>query len=713
MEEELGCCPRQLESPTRRSTYLFLNVAFEEETRLLRMINRAIKLLGDLHDGLRRTEQVYMVLVAVVIGLLGGLCAVGFRQLIQILNRVAWHESRYTLEYLYGLPIWWKILAPAAGGLIVGLITHRFAREARGHGVPEVMEAVALHGGRIRPRVVLAKMLASGVSIASGGSVGREGPIVQIGAALGSTLGQWLKIDQRRLRTLVGCGAAAGIAATFNAPVAGALFAVEIILGDFGVSQFSPIVISSVMGTVVSQYFLGDFPAFAVPAYSLVHAFELVAYATLGLLAGLAALAFTRTLYAAEDFFDKVRIYPPIRTLIGGAMIGIIGVWLPQVFGVGYETINDALQGNMVWYFMLLLVVFKILAVSITIGSGGSGGIFAPSLFIGAMLGGAVGTVVHTIWPASTAGAGAYALVGMGAVVAAGTHAPITAILIIFELTGDYKIILPLMISCITATLLATRMQTASIYTLKLLRRGIDIHKGKDVNVLQSVPVREEMRSDAVTVSPEAPLVALLSKFIEHPGSTLFVTDDDNHLLGIVTSDDIRPLIRDAASLETLVIAEDVMTAQDFPTVSPDDSLAHVMRFLGSYRGEVAVLQRERLVGVIWPEDVIQRYNTEIFKRDMARSMVSAVNGESAVVTAVEDTAVAEIPVPAQFIGRSIRDLDIRKNFGVSVLMVKQSTAGGQEKLQTTPSADYTFRQDDVMLVMGPNEELRRLKGGR
>lgn len=677
------------------------------------MINRAIKLLRDLHDGLRRTEQVYMVLVAVVIGLLGGLAAVGFRQLIQILNRVAWHESQYTTEYLYGLPIWWKILAPAAGGLIVGLITHRFAREARGHGVPEVMEAVALKGGRIRPRVVAAKMVASGVSIASGGSVGREGPIVQIGAALGSTLGQWLKIDQRRLRTLVGCGAAAGIAATFNAPVAGALFAVEIILGDFGVSQFSPIVISSVMGTVVSQYFLGDFPAFAVPAYSLVHAFELLAYAALGLLAGLAALAFTRTLYAAEDFFDKVRIYPPIKTLIGGAMIGIIGVWLPQVFGVGYETINDALQGNMVWKFMLLLVVFKILAVSITIGSGGSGGIFAPSLFIGAMLGGAVGTVVHTIWPASTAGAGAYALVGMGAVVAAGTHAPITAILIIFELTGDYKIILPLMISCITATLLATQMQTASIYTLKLLRRGIDIHKGKDVNVLQSVLVREEMRSDPVVVTPEAPLVALLSKFIEHPGSTLFVTDDDNHLLGIVTPDDITPLIRDAASLETLVIAEDILTAQDFPTVSPDDSLAHVMKFLGSYRGEVAVLEQGRLVGVIWPQDVIQRYNTEIFKRDMARSMVSAVSGESAVVTAVEDTAVAEIPVPAHFIGRSIRDLDIRKNFGVSVLMVKQSTAGGEEKLQTTPSADYTFRQDDVMLVMGPNEELRRLKRGR
>jgi CIC family chloride channel protein len=676
------------------------------------MIHRLSTFLRQLHDALRQTEQVYMVLVAVVIGLLGGLCAVGFRLLIQLLNRVAWGEGQYTLEYLYNLPFWWKIAAPAVGGLIVGLITYRFAREARGHGVPEVMEAVALKGGRIRPRVVIAKMFASGISIASGGSVGREGPIVQIGSALGSTIGQWLKIDPRRLRTLVGCGASAGIAATFNAPVAGALFAVEIIVGDFGVSQFSPIVISSVAGTVVSQHFLGDFPAFEVPAYSFVHAFELFAYAALGLLAAVVALVFVRTLYAAEDLFDRVPIFPPVRTLVGGAMIGIIGIWLPQVFGVGYEAINEALHGSMVWKFMLLLVVFKIVAVSLTIGSGGSGGIFAPSLFIGAMLGGAVGTVVHTVWPASTAGAGAYALVGMGAVVAAGTHAPITAILIIFELTGSYEIILPLMISCIIATLLATRMQKASIYTLKLLRRGIDIHKGKDANVLQSVSVREEMRSEVVTVSPDAQLVVLLSRFIEHPGSTLFVTDEDEDLLGIVTADDIRPIMREAESLEALVIAEDVMVVRDFPTVSPNDTLAHVMKYLGSYRGEVAVMEQGRLVGAIWPGDVIERYNTEVFKRDMAHSMVSAVQGDSAVVPAVENTAVAEVPAPASFVGKSIRALGVRENYGVSVLMIKQTSETGDEALQTTPSPDYAFRQDDVLLVMGPSEELRRWKSG-
>ncbi len=667
-----------------------------------------------MHDALRQTEQIYMVLVSVVIGLLGGLCAVGFRLLIRLLNNVFWREGQYTTEYLYSLPFWWKILAPTVGGAIVGFIIYRFASEAKGHGVPEVMEAVAVRGGRIRPRVVIAKMFASGVSIASGGSVGREGPIVQIGSALGSTLGQWLKIDQQRLRTLVGCGAAAGIAGTFNAPVAGALFAVEIILGDFGVAQFSPIVISSVAATVVSHRFLGDFPAFEIPSYSLVHANELFAYAGLGILAGLVALAFIRALYKSEDLFDALRLNQVVKASIGGAMIGTVGIWFPHIFGVGYEAINEALNGTMIWYFMALLVIVKIGAVSVTIGSGGSGGIFAPSLFIGAMLGGAVGTVVHNLWPTATADPGAYALVGMGAVVAAGTHAPITAIVIIFELTNEYKVILPLMISCIIATLLATRVQRSSIYTVKLLRRGIDIYKGRAVNVLEAIPVREVVRQDIVTVSPEEHVGAVVAKLMDHAGTTLFVTDEDDMLEGVITADQIRPVMSDAASLDALLIAQDVMVAGDYPAAAPDDSLADVMRHLGMYRGEIPVLDNGRLVGLVWPKDVIERYNTEIFKRDMARSMVSAVSPESKTefVPAANGAIVAEVPIPTLFVGKTIRELDIRKNFGVSVLMIKQIAGDGSEQLKPTPDADYTFGYGDVVLVMGNNDGIRRLRTG-
>jgi CIC family chloride channel protein len=678
------------------------------------MLKATIDWLRDAHRRARQTEHAYMIVVAVVIGLGGGLVTVAFRLLIEWVNVFAWGEGPVTLAHLAALPWYWKLAAPAAGGLLVGLITWRFAPEAKGHGVPEVMEAVALRGGRIRPRVVLGRMFASAVCIGTGGSVGREGPIVQVGSALGSTIGQWLNVDRRRMRTLVGCGAAAGIAGTFNAPVAGALFALEIILGDFGVAQFSPIVISSVAATVVSRHYLGDFPAFEVPAYSLVHPSELFAYAALGIAAGLVAIAYIRTLYKVEDGFDRLRIPALSKAVIGGALIGSIGLLAPQVFGGGYEPITQALLGDLTWKFMLALVVLKIIAVSITIGSGGSGGVFAPSLFIGAMLGGAAGTVATLIWPTATAGTGAYALVGMGAVVAAATHAPITAILIIFEMTGDYKIILPLMISCIIATLLAMRLQRASIYTMKLLRRGVDVHRGRAINVLQHVLVREAMRRDFVTVSPEQGLASLISTYVDHPGTTMFVVDENGELEGIITADQIGPVMRDPAVFGSLIIAEDVMIESDFPRVSANDSLADVMKHLSAYRGEVPVMESGQLVGTIWPEDVISRYNTEVFKRDMAGSMAAAVSRDasSELMPATGDAVVGEVTVPPDFYGKTIRELDIRQAYSASVLVIKQTTSDEEERVITSIDPDYAFVPGDVVLVLTSSAGLRRLRLG-
>ena len=664
------------------------------------------------HLFLKYTEHSYMVLVAIVIGLLGGLGAVGFRECIRLFQTVAWQTDSVTLEYLRGLPIYWKVLAPAVGGLIVGLIIVRFAAEAKGHGVPEVMEAVALRGGRIRPRVVIAKLLASGVCIASGGSVGREGPIVQIGSAIGSSVGQWLGVGERRLRTLVGCGAAAGIAATFNAPVAGALFAVEIILGDFGVTQFSPIVISSVTATVVSRHFLGDFPAFEVPSYSLASPFELFAYGALGIIAGLVALVFVRGLYRAEDLFDALRFPAVLKPAVGGALIGVIAIRFPEIFGVGYEAINEALSGGLGWKLLLILVLVKILAVSLTIGSGGSGGIFAPSLFIGAMTGGAVGTVVHSLWPDASGSPGAYALVGMGAVVAAGTHAPITAIVMIFELTGDYKIILPLMISCIIATLLATRVQKASIYTLKLLRRGVDIRGGYSANVLGQLKTRDAMRTEAAEVRRADHLMPVFSRFVERPGDTVFVTDADHRLSGLITIDDIRPLMTDPESVRGLVIAEDMMRESGFPIFGPDDPLDEVMRRFGRYRFMAPVVDDGRLVGTLWPQDVIEAYNAEILKRDMASTMAGTVgNGPSArALPGVRGMSLAEVPVPVSFFGKSLGSLDIRRKFGVNLLLIKLKSSDGEKIIDELPSAGYVFQEGDVMLVLGSEQHLERFE---
>jgi len=662
-----------------------------------------------------QSHHTMMILLAVVVGLLGGLCAVGFRKFIHFVQVQVWQMPEFTLDGVRAHPHWYVILVPAVGGLVVGLIVHFFAREAKGHGVPEVMEAVMLRGGRIRARVVAAKLVASGICIGTGGSVGREGPIVQIGSAVGSSIGQLLNLGERRLRTLVACGAAAGIAATFNAPIAGTLFAAEVILGDFAPSLLTPIVISSVAATVVSHHFFGDMPAFLIPGYSLVNPWELVIYAVLGLISGLMALLFVKVLYSAEDFFDGPlgRIPIPLRATLGGILIGVLALRFPEIMGVGYEAIEMALHEELVWHTLLLLAGVKILAVSLTIGSGGSGGIFAPSLMIGAMIGGALGVGVHALWPGATASSGAYALVGAGAVVAASTHAPLTALMIIFELTNDYKIILPLMISCVIATMLATRLNDASIYTMKLLRRGLDIFKGRTLDVLSDLRVREVMRESDGTTSPASPMIELVSQFIENRYNSLFVVDHEDLLLGIITFDDLRPFITKSGRISQLVIAHDIMHVSNYPMVGPDDGLDSVMRQLGRYRYEVPVVDQGKLVGTILAEDVIDRYNTEMFKREMASSMATSLQeaGGFTPMPGVSGVSLAEITVPSSFIGCSCAELDLRNSYGVTVLLVKSGDGGDQKMAGKAPDARYVFTSEDVFLAMGSPASLNRLRG--
>jgi len=311
-------------------------------------------------DRIKMAEHTFMVILAVIIGLVTGYGALGLRYLIHLIEVISTGHAQYSLDVVANLPWYQKLLMPAIGGLIVGPIVSFFSREVKGHGVPEVMESIALRNGLIRPRVVIAKILASSICIGSGGSSGREGPIVQIGSAIGSTLGQWLQVSKDKMRTLVAAGAAGGIAAAFNAPVAGALFAVEIIFGDFGVMQFSPIVTSSVTATVVSRHYLGDFPAFIVPKYALVTPWELFFYAGMGLLAGIAGLLFIKLLYGLEDFFDGWKFPEYMKPALGGLLVGAMGIYVPAIFGVGYEGINRALMGHLSWEFLLLLLLLKI-----------------------------------------------------------------------------------------------------------------------------------------------------------------------------------------------------------------------------------------------------------------------------------------------------------------------------------------------------------------
>jgi CIC family chloride channel protein len=379
-----------------------------------------------IHD-LVFAEDTVLVSLAIIIGFLAGLGAWGFLELINFF-RLSWQPWGAYSGFVVGDITTLLIpLVPALGGLLLGPFGAIFPTEAKGHGVPEVMESVVRQGGILKPRTIFIRGIASAITIGTGGSAGREGPIAQIGSAIGSYVAQVFKLSSNNVRTLLGCGAAGGIAAAFNAPIAGALFALEIVLGDWHITTFTPVIMSSVIATVTSRYLHGGKATFDVPYYQLVNPVEIIFYIILGLLSGLVALLFIHSLDKSEHFFEeKVRVHPWLKPALGGFLVGVIGLAFPQIFSNGYEPMGLALMGNMAFWLMLSLVFMKILATSITLGSGGSGGIFAPALYIGAMLGGAFGTIINFLFPFMTAQPGAYALVGMGSLLAAAAHAPLT-----------------------------------------------------------------------------------------------------------------------------------------------------------------------------------------------------------------------------------------------------------------------------------------------
>ena len=551
-------------------------------------------------------ETRLLVLLALAIGVGSGLGAYGFRWLIGFVHSQFWEHGASLLPWA---PLA-TVVIPAVGGALVGPIVYCFAREAKGHGVPEVMLAIAQDGGRIRPRVVFVKALASAICIGSGGSAGREGPIVQIGSALGSALGQGLKLPPGLLRTVLAAGAAGGIAATFNAPIGGVVFSLEVLLRDFSARAFSVLVLASVTATVISRALLGNSPAFIVPPYELKSAWELLFYALLGCLAALVAKGFIWLLYRCEDLFDVWAIPEYLKPVVGGLGVGLIGLGLPQVFGVGYETVEQALQGPLSAWLLAPLVVGKLVATSLTLGSGGSGGVFSPSLFMGAALGRGVGEFFGWVWPGLTAASGAYALVGMAAVFTGAAHAPITSVLILFEMSGDYRIILPLMTAVVISTLVSNFLGRETIYTIKLRRRGIDILTPPRPDPLAHIRVADVMGRSVVTLNAELPFRAVLDHIRAHPYTSVPVLNDGGKLAGILGYSELREILS-AERPEEALTARDLMRTPP-PVCYPDDTLTEVTeKFRLADEGRLPVVARDdpgTVIGVISHTDVLAAY---------------------------------------------------------------------------------------------------------
>lgn len=682
-----------------------------------------IRRAGRLLDRTTLPEGLLPLILATVIGSLTGLAAVLFIHLI------AWiqHGSYTAAYYLFPrLGMWTYVLVPVGGALIGGPLIAWFASEAKGHGVPEVMQALVMRGGRIRSRVAIVKIVASALCIGTGGSAGREGPIVQVGSALGSVTGQLLHLSDERIKNLVSCGAAAGIAATFNAPIAGVAFAIEVLMGELQVRLFGNVVISAVAASIVSQKFLGDRPAFTVPTYTFDSPVAILLYLVLGLVAALVGVMFIRMLGWFEDLFDNWRFPDVLKPAVGALLLGLLGFGylhlpgisfsgptefqlgmplienIPHVYGSGFTFIEEALHGRVSFWLLFLLIFLKPLATSFTLGSGNSGGVFAPSLFIGAMLGGAMGMLFQYILPQYAGSPGAYALVGMSAVFAASARAPLTAMLIVFEMSNDYSLILPLMVTAVTATFFAQWLYPESIYTIKLTRRGIRFSQGRDMDIMQGVLVREVMNPDPITVHASQPLAELYRKFQETNYLGFPVLNDQDRLWGIVTLQDMRrALSQDSVKLRGLTVSD--VAVPDPITVYPDEPIwTAIQKMAPRDLARLPVISREeknKLVGLISRSDILRAYDVGLVRKQRGQMLEK----NTSLRRQNQNEFIEFCLMPGhQAVGRQLGDLHLPRQ--VNVVSIDRA---GEIII---PQQDTRFEVGDIVTVFGRQDVLDQVQ---
>jgi len=676
----------------------------KEWVRARRNVDRArgrVRRLG-------RQQHLRLLLLAAIVGVVAGLGAVAVQELIAFVQWVFWGSSADVLESAARAPMWRIVLMPAVGGLLVGPLVWFFARDAGGHGVPEVIQALLMRGGRIRGRVALVKGAAASLTLGSGGSAGREGPMIQIGASLGSVIAQWGRLSEEGVRTLVAAGAAGGLAAAFNAPIAGSLFALEVVLGDFAIASFSPVVMAGVAATAVSRAVYGDAQVFDIPAYTLNSALEFVPYTVLGLLAGFVAVGFTVFLYGQERAWEKVDVPPWFRPALGGLVVGLFALFFPEVLGIGHMAMDRMLEGQVGLGLLLALVVMKIVATSLTLGSGGSGGVFVPSLFVGSALGGALGTAVARWAPFAHGGPGAYALVGMGALVAATSHAPLTGIVIMFELTGDYEIILPVMLACILSTVVASSLKEESIYTQKLKWKGITLRQGREETILRHLSVRNVLRREYRSFPEDAPLPGLLGDALGSPQTTFPIVAPGGELAGVIRVQDLHRALDDRSALEGVLVAADLGSPSR--TLSEDDTVEEALDQLTETGADLlpVVDAQDRLVGVVLASDVLERYSHELRKLRLASTLAQrrSFSIQTDGIELGHGMRLAEMDVPTALLGRTLREIELRARHGVEVLYVLK----GPYRVRKLADPDVRLEEGDRMLVMAEASALREFR---
>lgn len=613
-------------------------------------------------------------------------------------------------------PLWYlALVGPVIGALIAAAALRFGSRHHRPQGIPDVVAAID-GDGSVSLREALASAVAAVALIGGGQSGGREGPTVQLSAGVASRLCRSLGIPPKRARILVAAGAAAGIAASFNTPIGAAFFALEIILGNFAMRMFGPVVAASVMGTVVGQWLLGDRVAIHGPTFSLKSPVELLFYAFLGAVCGVVATVFKRGLVATNHFVDHLKLPMTARLVVPGVIVGIMGaLGFHQVMGNGYGFMELLLAGDagLSVELLALVLVLKMAATMVTASGRGGVGIFAPCLAIGAITGSIFGGLLHGAWPHLTEASGAYALVGMGAVTAAVTHAPITLVLMLFEMTGNYQVILPLLLALSVAGVVSAALRSESLYTIELKERGLYHERREGQMVLYDVKVADLMREGEVeTIRPDAPFSELAERFLKQRVQEVFVVDAEGRYHGVVDLLDIRGLLREHQ--HDLKVCD--VECRTVVTLRPEQSIAAVLPlFFRADMDELPVLDAEQhLLGILRDRDVIGAYDREILRHDALLARVEGGDEDNPQTDYFElppGQVMSSIEVTGQLVGRTLAELRLPRRFRSTVLAVVSVDPVTGRSVRFAAEAGLRLKLGDRIVVVGPREDVERLAG--
>jgi CIC family chloride channel protein len=655
-----------------------------------------------------------LIAAAAVVGALGAATAIGVR--FALTEGLAWlYGTGDVVSGLAALPAWQRVLAPAAGGIVAGLVVSLLIRRGS-QGVADVMEAVAL--GRGRPRLGAAAGQAVGTIAAQlgGGSIGREGPMIQLGAGVGHHLAVRVTESLRERLAMVAAGTAAGFAAAYNTPIAAVLFVLEVVIGVATVEVLIPVAVAAAIGTALTRVVVGGGPIYGARAFELVSTSELIAFGALAVIAALGAVGFMQLLAAGERVFARLAAWPrAVRAGIGGLVVGAIAWQLPAVAGNGYEPLRAILDGGVALDLLLILCVAKAIATTASVTSGSPGGVFTPTMLIGATLGAATGDLVARIAPfGDQVVAGGYALVGMAAAVAAVTHAPLMATVLVFELTGDYAIVLPLLLTTAVSTLLSRRLHRDSIYTAELRRRGIPWEGTVAERLAHAARARDLMEPDPLAVPATTPLDVALSRLAESRGRLLYVIDDGPvRAISLTTA---KALWAAALRGEPLPVGQTAgQLATPVTTVGPADTLLQIGEKLWNVDwGELPVVDPaapHRPLGTVTRRGLLGAFDRELLQRDVLTTRVASADGLD-YLELPDGHKVAVVPVPAWLVGR-IPDLaGLSRSLAIKLIAVRRDPGGEAPPRWHDADAGFALAASDRLMVIGTNAEIDRLATG-